>query len=160
MFLQLKPFRFRLFLISHTSVASVNLNKNLNRMKQGPRYNGCFSTPTLFSFVSTVIPRKLAVPNSRNSQTRDFSYLVLWKPLNWLFAIKIAPYFAVFKFAVPFNPTPKIREFEGITVLVPMLFRCIFLLYPSKVENWDKLISSTHTFKLIIWHLWNHIKWA
>ena len=65
---------------------------------------------------STVIPRKLAVPNSRNSQTRGFCYLVAWKPPNWLFTIKMAPYLAVSKFAVPYYPTPKICEFGGITV--------------------------------------------
>ena len=29
-------------------------------------------------------------------------------------------------------------RFSNLWVLVPMLFRCIFLLYPSKVENWVK----------------------
>ena len=70
----------------------------------------------------TVIPRKLAVPNSRNSQIRGFSYLVAWKPPNWLFPIKIAPYLAVSKFAAPYYPTPKIREFGGITVYLKFIY--------------------------------------
>ena len=67
---------------------------------------------------NTVIPLKLAIPNSRNPQTRGFCYLVAWKPPNRLFTIKMAPYLAVSKFAVPYYPTPKIREFGGITVLI------------------------------------------
>ena len=74
------------------------------------------SKNSLGYYISTVIPRKLAVPNSRNSQIRGFCYLVAWKPPNWLFTIKMAPYLAVSKFAVPYYPTPKIREFGGITV--------------------------------------------
>ena len=62
--------------------------------------------------VSTVIPRKLAFPNSRNSLTRGSDCCSLTPNSRHLSLYKFAPKFAILGHFL----SPKNREFGGITV--------------------------------------------
>ena len=65
----------------------------------------------------TVIPRKLAVPNSRNSVTRGSARYSLPPNSRYLLLYKVAP-----KFAIPGHfLSPKNREFGGIAVSLKLL---------------------------------------